>query len=98
MRRHVVPPLLLAVLVVAWLGGGAPATADAPPGAGIDGLRIAAPEDDGPHPGAETEWWYVNVMNPATGETFIATLQSAPFANSTSFCTTGSAPRPTPPA
>ncbi len=50
------------------------------PTAGTDiPTKLATPADNGPHPGSQTEWWYVHVTNPATGEVFIAQLFSAPL-------------------
>lgn len=41
--------------------------------------------DDVAHPGSATEWWYVHLMDPATGRTFIALFFTAPLPVTTMF-------------
>ncbi|AXQ31141.1 hypothetical protein D0B54_21755 [Solimonas sp. K1W22B-7] len=48
-------------------------------------IREAVPADDVVHPGSYTEWWYVNIVNPTTKETFIVTFNSAPIHTTSSF-------------
>lgn len=83
MRRRIKLSLgLLVALVSSMLATTTtPAHATDPPGA----PRIAVPADDVMHPGSYTEWWYVNVQNPVTKETFIASMGSAPIPTATTF-------------
>ncbi|TVT61814.1 hypothetical protein FNH05_02090 [Amycolatopsis rhizosphaerae] len=40
--------------------------------------HLAQPADDVAHPGSATEWWYVHLMDPRTGRTFIALFFTSP--------------------
>lgn len=82
-RRSLFLTLLTTTLSIAI--GVAPPAATALTSPAEVPLRVASPSDDVAHPGSYTEWWYASVINPATGETFIANQLANPVPTSVSF-------------
>ncbi|SDH84886.1 hypothetical protein SAMN05192558_105334 [Actinokineospora alba] len=78
MRRYL---LMSCVVASCALSGVRPATAAPQPPA----ITVATASDNVAHPGSATEWWYVSVIDPATGATFIAQQFTAPLPVTNSF-------------
>jgi hypothetical protein len=76
---------VLAVLAVLLGGAVAPkAVADAATQPVVP-VRTATPADDVNHPGSTTEWWYAEVSDPVTQQTFIVDLNARPAPETVTF-------------
>ncbi len=71
-------PLVASIATSVAMGATTMLSVASPAHADPDPIVVAQPSHNVAHPDAVTEWWYVNVQDPASGQSLILTLMQKP--------------------